>query len=887
MQYNRPMTLPRPHPAVEAAALAPALAAALPPELADRAPALAAALAALAAGGGPAAAPLAPELKAALRALAGAEVEAATARVSFGSGNQFGDVTIGDIVGGDKLTVSVALPASRLSPRDQRNRRAMLARLRATWVDGLLARTFAEVGRAELALVAAGDAPARPLAALVQELGAPPLAPQRFAGAAAAFDAAGGALLILGAPGAGKTTLLVELARALLDRAEADEGAPIPVILPLSSWAARPRPLGEWLVDTLAAAYDVPRAAALAWREAEALLPLLDGLDEVEEAQRPACVAAINSFRAQSFAPLVVCSRADEYRALPEGLRLQLAVELQPLDAAGRAALLAGAGPGAARVADLLAADEALAELAANPLMLAVMARALGDEGAAVAAAPCPACGRALGPDEGRCPACGTASARGPGALRGRLVAAYVERVFARRDAALAMPRAQIEAALGWLAGRMLARRHPIFHLEDLQPDWLEPAGPLRAYRWLDRIGGALLAALACLALILPLSLLVGATVLPTDPWLIYPLLGALFGGVAVGGGQRATRRIVRDTLLGAGAGLLAGLILGLAGYFVDAQRRALFAVAELDPLRAALSAALTSGFSGALAGGLYGLLTGPPGLGPRRVVPIEHVRWSPARSLWAAPVGVALGAAVGGLVGLAGGVPFALIAVNLAGLVPADFGGEQAGGLWALASVVALTIALVGASLGALYGVVGGLAAGLLPGPITPIALPGAGLRRSLRSAMVGGLFFVVAGGLCGLALIGLAAAIISLVEQGAAIGWRFYAYAGVVFAVQVGCVGALCFGGFTLSSHLALRLVLWRAGLLPWRLAALLEEGAERALLRRVGGGYIFTHRIFLEHFAGKRDAPGATGPGKGPGRDGRAATTHRHASDLPERD
>ncbi|BBD55211.1 hypothetical protein [Planktothrix agardhii] len=42
--------------------------------------------------------------------------------------------------------------------------------------------------------------------------------------------------LILGKPGGGKTTTLLELAEALIERAEGDSDAPIPVILELSTW---------------------------------------------------------------------------------------------------------------------------------------------------------------------------------------------------------------------------------------------------------------------------------------------------------------------------------------------------------------------------------------------------------------------------------------------------------------------------------------------------------------------------------------------------------------------------------------------------------------------------------------------------------------------------
>jgi len=113
-------------------------------------------------------------------------------------------------------------------------------------------------------------------------------------------------LLILGAPGSGKTTLLLELARDLLDRAARDPTHPIPVVFPLSTWAESRRPLAEWLVEELYQRYVVHRKIGQAWVEADQILPLLDGLDEVKPAHRAACVEAINAFRKAHDLPLVI-----------------------------------------------------------------------------------------------------------------------------------------------------------------------------------------------------------------------------------------------------------------------------------------------------------------------------------------------------------------------------------------------------------------------------------------------------------------------------------------------------------------------------------------------------------------------------------------------------
>jgi hypothetical protein len=60
------------------------------------------------------------------------------------------------------------------------------------------------------------------------------------------------------------------------------------------------------------------------------------------------------------------------------------------------------------------------------------------------------------------------------------------------------------------------------------------------------------------------------------------------------------------------------------------------------------------------------------------------------------------------------------------------------------------------------------------------------------------------------------------------------------------------LYYGGIAFIQHQAMRFVLTRAKLLPRRLIPFLDYCTELIFLRRVGGGYIFVHRLLMEHFA-----------------------------------
>jgi hypothetical protein len=232
----------------------------------------------------------------------------------------------------DDVQPAAVAPPSRLSPQEQRNRRAMLTKVKAIWIDGLLEQSLAKELRIALDLTEQPDAVELPLNALVQELKHPARPLPSGTPIIKIFEQIGGTLLILGAPGAGKTTLLLELARDLIARAEQDEEHPIPVVFNLSSWATKRQPLNDWLVEELNTKYDVPRKIAQEWVNTDVVLPLLDGLDEVAAEHREVCVEVINTYRQEhGLVPLSVCSRVADYEALTTKLRLQSAVVVQPL----------------------------------------------------------------------------------------------------------------------------------------------------------------------------------------------------------------------------------------------------------------------------------------------------------------------------------------------------------------------------------------------------------------------------------------------------------------------------------------------------------------------------------------------------------------------------
>jgi hypothetical protein len=74
----------------------------------------------------------------------------------------------------------------------------------------------------------------------------------------------------------------------------------------------------------------------------------------------------------------------------------------------------------------------------------------------------------------------------------------------------------------------------------------------------------------------------------------------------------------------------------------------------------------------------------------------------------------------------------------------------------------------------------------------------------------------------------------------------------AGLVGGLNLGLIAALNRGGSAVIKHYALRLILWLNGYTPLNFIKFLDHCAKLILLKKVGGGYIFIHRMLLEYFA-----------------------------------
>lgn len=73
-----------------------------------------------------------------------------------------------------------------------------------------------------------------------------------------------------------------------------------------------------------------------------------------------------------------------------------------------------------------------------------------------------------------------------------------------------------------------------------------------------------------------------------------------------------------------------------------------------------------------------------------------------------------------------------------------------------------------------------------------------------------------------------------------------------GLTFGLLFGLGGGMKYGGLACIKHLVLRSFLYLYNLAPLNYTHFLDYCADRIFLRKVGGGYIFVHRMLMEHFA-----------------------------------
>jgi eukaryotic-like serine/threonine-protein kinase len=697
----------------------------------------------------------------------------------LGSGNIFSG-------SGSVFVYQNPLPAAEARTRVDLH--ILLNKVKAFWIEGVLEKSLYQSILIDLGKKVEANAVDHPWESILEL----PNSPSQFIPGGQKiveiFDRNNRGLLILGEPGSGKTITLLELARDLIARAERDDtvSQPIPVVFNLSSWTDKRQSLTEWILAELAAKYRVPTRLGRTWLEENRLLPLLDGLDEVNPQNRAACVETINSFCANfGLAGLVVCSRLQEYTDLPVRLKLNAAICLQPLHSEQIDNYVATVGSELDALYAVLRQDETLLTLAQSPLMLSIMTLAYRD-------APTEDwVSQSHLTIEDRCR---------------MLFDAYIDRMFKRKGQRIAhySDNRTLEW-LTWLARKMSEHKQSIFLIEGIQPSWLST----NRQRWGHTV-------IVMLVIGIPIGLLVGIgggfpVRLGTDPvlGLAFSVGLGLAASLTVCFAARRSFKLISSALVGSAFGLTFGVSFGL--YF-------------------GASVGAIVGVSVGLAAGLAFNLVGKRLHGSAYVKPgdielVETLSWSWTKAMPGLVTGLIAGYAFGWIIERA--ITWQLVTLNF------------------------------GPAFGIAIGLVTGIASGLTGSKMETRTVPNQGIWKSARNAIRIGLAVSVAVGLpigiaCGTAW--KAAYLLENESTSLTVGLVTGGAIGLAAGIAVG----LLFGGAAFIQHFSLRLLLYLNGDVPWNYARFLDYAAERIFLRKVGGGYIFIHRLLMEHFVTLKKKP-----------------------------
>lgn len=354
---------------------------------------------------------------------------------------------------------------------------------------------------------------------------------------------------------------------------------------------------------------------------------------------------------------------------------------------------------------------------------------------------------------------------------------------------------------LGWLAAMMLRHNLSIFSLEALQPSWLSEAWQRKVFIALE---------------VMILAVFFGTIVALDETLRIWLSAGQAIAGMAL-------LQIVATAGVVGGLASLVAILLPIPQSPSWTRLGRGLELGGLAGLAYGLSLALLqSPTQGLLVGSTVGICLFLIGylIDPERLlIPLDSFSWSNRLALRRVPIAL--------LVSAASAACFAYL------------GGWLSGGAIGVALCIAVWLG-------------GGLSSASLQRQLQP----GQFLLRSARSA---GQASLLIGSLI-VGSIALTATFFSLFTRLLGVDQAEPSHQFLLpFAVEATgvlllgmSVAALCFGGLSCLRHVLLRLLIWQADQFPFRMVTFLDQVAHLALVRRVGTGYIFMHRLLEEYCA-----------------------------------
>jgi hypothetical protein len=165
---------------------------------------------------------------------------------------------------------------------------------------------------------------------------------------------------------------------------------------------------------------------------------------------------------------------------------------------------------------------------------------------------------------------------------------------------------------------------------------------------------------------------------------------------------------------------------------------------------------------------------------------------------------------------------------------------------------VIGIVVGIVlGIALGLIIAPIIGLIGGFRASAVSESNFPNQGIWKSLKSYAIFGVAFGMPLGLVHGSWIPPNSFVTHSLEFDYVLTHRLIESVVCGLAIYAPICGLFA-GGLTCFKHLSLRLMLTCQGSTPWNYAQFLDYATDRFFMQKVGGSYIFVHRMLLEHFA-----------------------------------
>lgn len=390
---------------------------------------------------------------------------------------------------------------------------------------------------------------------------------------------------------------------------------------------------------------------------------------------------------------------------------------------------------------------------------------------------------------------------------RTQIFKTYVDKMFQRKGSLEKdFPKEKVISWLSWLAKKMTEQSQSVFFVENLQPSWLDGWKSKLTYR-----------SISALIFFLSISVLyIGSEEAMNDLGLQYNFVNELLKVMLT----IALPVALFDKII---LRLVFAMCFGLISIFIVGTTQWGGSVIS-EGLMVGLWGAIVSGF--AIDQLSY-------------IKPIEKMGWSWKGFFKKACLGILVGILVG-ILSL--GFMFAGFYmeadrqnITVENLISNIFENSEADMLQSLkGNVMALFCIGIG-GMGIFFMAISWVIFGILGGVTNNISAnkvqPNQGIKMSFRN---GAIALMVTGFIFGLVL--LSTNLMTLITYGL--------FLSLIIGAKLGLSGVV--------KHYTLRLVLWFSGKIPFKFIPFLDYCAKLILLKKVGGGYIFIHRMLLEYFA-----------------------------------